>query len=543
MRNKALVSVIMPLLNAERFIRRKPIGTTKAVFGVADMGSSKESALLDRILKLKDAVFPNFALLFAYLLIRNGEVPAHNELVYLLHLAKQWNPSFLSNDWTFAGPLPSHFVFNLLFGPLTLLFPLEIVGWLGRIFCWSLILLALIQVGKHFRIPLWMITLSILFWLFYGQSIVGGEWIFGPFEAKCIAYALLFFSLNGFMHQRGIIFPSILLGLAFSFHALVGFWGALAIGLSLVVLRYPTDVIIKFGCYTTLAALPGLIPLLTTPLDESTEAWRFVAFVVMPYHFDPFSFPPWKLFLLVILLCFNWLHFRSDKNNHALRFLMIFQVFFAVFFISGFFARFADNYVLLKLMPCRIFPVLLPLFFFFHLMSTLQHCSSIKSPTALVAGGFLALAMFGIPAKLTVNYVKALYREETRDEEDLKRAFQWVAKNTPPDSIVIVPPWRKDSFYLSQRAQIANWWVLRFDRLTEWRERLETLAGDLSSLTDGTEKANMTQTMRHYNGLAATDIASLVEKYGADYLVSSAKYSYPILFNSGTYKVYSLTNR
>src|ERR1051325_6011645 len=105
MRNKALVSVIMPLLNAEPFIRRKPIGTTRAVFGVADMGSSKESALLDRTLKLKDAVFPNFALLSAYLVIRNGAVPAHNELVYLLYLAKQWNPNLLSNDWTFSGPL------------------------------------------------------------------------------------------------------------------------------------------------------------------------------------------------------------------------------------------------------------------------------------------------------------------------------------------------------------------------------------------------------------------------------------------------------
>ena len=44
----------------------------------------------------------------------------------------------------------------------------------------------------------------------------------------------------------------------------------------------------------------------------------------------------------------------------------------------------------------------------------------------------------------------------------------------------------------------------------------------------------------HYNQLTEKDIRSIVEKYGGDYLVSKGGYSYPILFDSGTYKVYSL---
>ena len=60
----------------------------------------------------------------------------------------------------------------------------------------------------------------------------------------------------------------------------------------------------------------------------------------------------------------------------------------------------------------------------------------------------------------------------------MEKAFKWIAKNTPTNSIIISPPWRGDSFYLSRRAQIASWWLPRFDRLTEWRERLELLAGD-----------------------------------------------------------------
>jgi hypothetical protein len=528
--------------------QRNPIGMSKSAVDVTCIGMvSKEFGLFDRGVKLKEAFFPNFALLFAYVLILNREgahVPSNNESLYLLQLAKLWNPDFLSNDWTFSGLLFTHFVFNFIFGSLTLLLSLEVVGWIGRILSWSLILVSLFQFGKHFRIPLWMITVSILLWLFYGQSIVGGEWILGTFEAKCIAYALLFFSLDGFMQERQVR-PSILLGLAFSFHPLVGFWGGLAIGLSLLVLRHPIKAIMKCGSYAVLFALPGLIPLLVASWNgepQSSEALRFVSLVVIPYHLDPFYFASSKLFLLLlgILLCFNWLQFRSEGKSHGLRFLISFQAFLGLFFILGFLARFTENYELLMLMPCRLFPVLLPLFFFFHLSSALHHSSSIKTGKVLVTVGCFALAMFGNPVDVFVDTVKKHYSMWTRQEEDVEGAFKWIAKNTPTNSIVISPPWRGESFYLSQRAQVASWWVPRFDRLTEWRDRLESMVGDVSGVRPGTTKARMEHIVARYNQLTATEIASLVEKYGAEYLVTSAKYSYPALFNSGTYKVYSL---
>jgi hypothetical protein len=132
------------------------------------------------------------------------------------------------------------------------------------------------------------------------------------------------------------------------------------------------------------------------------------------------------------------------------------------------------------------------------------------------------------------------YHLWTRQEEDVKEAFKWIAKNTPANSIVISPPWRGDSFYLTRRAQIASWWLPRFDRLTQWRERLELLAGDLSIVREQTTKARMEQMKAHYNQLTATDILSITEKYGGDYLISLAGYSYPVLYEAGIYKVYAL---
>jgi hypothetical protein len=525
------------------------MGGAKTTIGITKRTgcSSKGFALFDNVLKLKVGPLLSFALLFAYVLILNREgssVPSNNEFVYLPYLAKAWNPAFLSNDWTFSGPLPSHVVFNLLFGPLTLLFPLEVVGWIGRTLSWSLILVALLQLGRHFRIPLWMITVAILSWLFYGQSIVGGEWVLGTFEAKSIAYALLFFALDGFVRQR-VILPWILLGLAFSFHPLVGLWAMLAIGLSLLILGYSTDAIIKCACYTALFALPGVIPLLLTSFEdgsEPSEVWKFITLVVIPYHFDPYYFGGNKLLLLLLalMLGFNYLHYRLVGKSPVLQFMIIFQAFLGFFFILGFLLRFTENYQLLVLMPCRLFPVLIPLFFFFCLVSALYDYGSIKSGKSLILAGFLIVAALGNPINLFVDRMIRHYDLWTRQEEDVKTAFKWIAENTPADSIVISPPWRGDSFYLTRRAQVASWWLPRFDRLTEWRERLELLAGDLSSVREGTTKARMEQMTSHYHQLTATDIASITEKYGAEYLVSSVGYSYPVLFESGIYKVYSL---
>jgi hypothetical protein len=66
------------------------------------------------------------------------------------------------------------------------------------------------------------------------------------------------------------------------------------------------------------------------------------------------------------------------------------------------------------------------------------------------------------------------------------------------------------------------------------------VGGDFSGVRSGTIKARREQMIAHYNQLTATDIEVIKEKYGAEYLITSAKYSYPALFNSGSYKVYSL---
>jgi len=483
----------------------------------------------------------NFAFLFSLVSIMNKSVPRYNELIYLPALLKRWNPRYLLNDWTFSERSAAHDVFNLLFGFPTLLFPLEIVGWIGRVVCWSLLIMALLQLGQLLRIPRWCITLSIVLWLLVRQSVFGHERILGPFEAKSVAYVMLLFSITGFLKNR-LVFPSVLLGLSVSFHPVVGVWGGLAIGLSLMVCRYPFHRLVNIGCYAFLFALPGLMlmfPVVFQMSARSSDDWRFISLVVLPSDFDPLSFPNEKLLLLCVLLTFNWLYFRQKRGDQSIRFLMAFQGFLGVLFSLGVFSRLTENIHLLKLMPGRLFPVFVALFFFFNLMHAFHHRSSLR-----IQAGLLALAMLAfLPPETSlarpVQRPGDRHWAYTHNDDDLRRSFTWISENTLNGSVAILPPWKKDSFYYSKRAQVASWHAVRVDRPGEWRTRMESMVGDVAKAT-GSGRTKYERMEHHYHHLTEADVFSISEQYGAEYFVSGQAYPYPVLFDSPTYKVYLL---
>ena len=496
------------------------------------------------LMELKNNFFLNLAFLLASILLLApslGPVPSSNENAYLLLMAQQWDPTLLARDWTFAAPVYSHLIFSFLFGSLTVPFSMEAAGWIGRILSWLLILIALVRLGRHFDIPPWMISLSIFLWLLYQQSPVGGEFVLGTFEAKSVAYIFLFFSLAELAQGKDLL-GSFLLGLCFTFHGVVGMWALLGVGLSVLFLRYPLARLVKMAACVLVAAAPGLIiiwPTISGSWSFTQEQAKFFALEAAPFHLDPMSFPKRDVFALLSLFFFDWLYFRSAASNKALRFLNYFLIFLGLFSLLGLIARLAGYYRFLFYFPFRLFPIFVPLFFFFSLMSVCQH-NVFARPAGrkLLAVGILALLCLPSAVGELIDQTKRHYGYFTQyyDWDDLQRTFIWVSANTPKDSIIILPPWRKESFYLTKRATIAHWASPRMDRFKEWQERIRALLGDFSVEDEhlGRKWEN------HYNQLSETDIASIVEKYGGDYLISEGSYSYPILFDSGTYKVYSI---
>lgn len=497
-----------------------------------------------RLANLANSLPLNLAFLLASVLALApalGPVPSSNENLYLLYLLKAWDPSFLARDWTFAGPFYGHWIFSYIFGSMTVFMPLETVAWIGRVLTWILLLLGLIQIGKQFRIPLSLISLAIFLWLLYQQAPVGGEWVIGTFEAKGIAYICLFFALAELMKGRDL-WGACLLGLCYTFHGVVGMWALLAAGASVLFLRYPFARLLKMAAVVFVAAAPGLVVTLPVFLGDwsvSRADAEFLAAVAAPFHLDPLSFPKRDLALLAILFAFNVLTYRSSLVNNPLRLLHYFSLALGLFFLVGIMARLAGHYGFLLYYPFRLFPIFVPLLFFFSLMNVCYH-------RAVVGRAGVTLLSVGVLALLSLPGALGQLIQETKlhqrmwatyyDWDDLQKCFLWVEKNTPEDATIIMPPWKKESYYLTRRATIANWATPRMDRFGEWRQRIAALVGESSADDEhlGRKWAD------HYSDLSEPEIAALAAKYGGEYLISESQYAYPIAFASGTYKVYAL---
>jgi hypothetical protein len=497
------------------------------------------------ISEIKNNAILNFAFVIAGILLLApalGPVPSSNENVYLLDLARVWNPSLLSNDWTWAPPLYSHRVFSFLFGMPTLIFSLETVGWIGRILSWTLITIALFRLGRQLKMPLWMNSLAIFLWLLYQQALVGGEFILGTFEAKSIAYIFLFFGLSLLIEERDF-WGSLCLGLCFTFHAVIGMWALLATGLSVLCLRYSIPRLVKMAAAVLLAVIPGLIviwPTISGNWTLSLQQAKYLALVAAPFHMDPLSFPKRDVLLLAILFAFNWFYFGSVPDKKPAKLLNYFQLFLGVFALIGVAARVTEHYRFLFYFPFRLFPVFVPLFFFMNVLALCQDRILMHSKNGLLALAMVGLLAFPSALNQLIDQTKLHYRMWATfyDWDDMQKCFIWVSEHTPLTATVILPPWRKESFYLTKRATVAHWPSPRIDRFEEWQDRIKLLMGEFSFNDEDLSK----KWDQHYNQLDEATIDQLKRSYGGDYLISKGSYQYPIVWDSGTYRVYSLSS-
>lgn len=479
-------------------------------------------------------LIPYLAFLLAAVILFHGKpVPFSNEFLYLSRL----EPDFLIHDWTFQSPANEHWLFNLVFTFPVLIFSSEAVAWFGRVTFWVLSLAGLIRTGRFWGIAYWQIATATFFWLAFGQAALNGEWLFGGFEAKVVAYCLLIFSLVGFSKRR-IIAPSILLGLAFAFHPAVGLWAIPAVIFALIAEKTALVDIGKAVLVSFVFSLPGLLPLVADQVGGAPgtfEDWRLIVLYRMPYHLDAFQFSKSGIVLVVMMLGFNWYVIRRD-SNFALRFLLKFQIALGAFFFAGIILRSLEIFPLLRFMPMRLFPVFTPLFFIFSAFYYAERLSSFKRKAAV---SLFAALVVAAQNPFRVAYVQA---SETitawqAAPDSFTVTSRWIANNLPPDAVVIQPPHRRDFWYHTRRAAVASFAYPPYDRLTEWRERLSDLTGGADLLNSDLSPETMEAA---YNRLSHEQIDRLKIKYGATHLVSRTEYSYPIHYESEDYKVYRL---
>ncbi len=479
------------------------------------------------------------------LVSRGVPVPSGNEYVYLLLPVRRWNPHFLANDWTFSLPWNAHFAFDCLVAPFTGFLSIVVIGWVGRILSWTATLLAMFRLGERFEVPRSLTATAILLWLANGQSIVAGEWIFGGFEAKCLAHPLLLFALDAFLQGKNRL-GAVLLGLTFSFHPAVGMWGSFAIGFTLLILGAGFRQLLSIVVTVLGFSLPGLIPLLLEMIRSQRNSfpdWQFLALVRLPHHLDPFSWPLRSILSLHLMFLFNWLYTRKipNRNNSSLHFLLLFQMGLGLAFELGVLARAGHLYSSLNYMPFRLAPVYIPLFFLLSVFRAYKH-NEIHSSDRVTAGlALLCILSMYNPISYFIDQFQETRRAWAKTNDDLVNSFRWVAQNAPQDAVVVLPPWRSDSYYHAQRAQVANWQWVSLSGTQGWRQRIEALAGsEWESAKDGGER--MKEMERGYSRLTMEQIRQLALRFKCSFMVTQTDYPIPVRFHSGSYKVYDLND-
>ncbi len=472
---------------------------------------------------IKDNFWLQFGLLLVAIFAFVGKpVPYGNEPIYLLRLVKIYQPNLFPNDISFSTTASEHWLYNHIFGFLPLFFSIQTFAWVCRISVWIILLFAIFRLAKHWKISNFAVTISIFIWLALGQTIVNGEWIFGGFEAKNLAYIFLLFALDYFLQKREIV-ASILLGLSFSFHPAVGLWAILAVGISLVFERYNFKTILQVIVITGLFASIGLVNLFGETNANAAD-WKFFVTERAPEHLDPFYWLVKGFGVVALMFAFCFL---ANWNSCLRKFLIA----LGIFFVIGLVLRFFEQWQLLCLMPMRLFPVFLPLFFFFTLAETLKA----KSFTALSA--FIAILVFinilwWQKSELSpIVQVKETLQIWTTKTDDETKAYLWLRENSPNDSVILSPPNNRNVWFYSNRSQFASFSYPPFEKMTEWRERLKKIIG---------ENYGSVAISTAYKNLSEAEINKIADKDRIDYLVSETNYGFRKVFESGNWKIYRL---
>lgn len=476
-------------------------------------------------------------------------VPSGNELTYLMGLQHYADPSYLPGDWTFGSGFDEHFIWLRVFAPLANLFGIEVLGWAGRLVLWTSVVVLLVWIGRQLGARPMFTGLAVVLWLGLDQSMgVGASRIVSGFEPSTVAYPILLGAMVLAL-SRKVEFALLAGGLAFSFHPGIGLWGSGALALTLLTIPDTRSKAWRSIWLLIVGALPGAVPqvLSLTRSNLTPDDAAFLALQRVPHHVDPFSFGQRGPLLLVLMLAFNLLLHWRLREEFPQRLLGWIQVFALVPVLLGIVARLLGQTWFLILFPFRLLPVLVPALFMINLGALLSRRQlALLWPGGRGAAQDRLRGVFGLAAAAGAlvlwNPIVGLATDISENLEiwqaadtDAEIALAWVATGTPADGVVLGPPAREDLFYLTERSQYVSWEAIPYDRVPEWRRRLESVMppGFVPAATQGREWEEQ------FAELQLERLLSLTPR--VDYVITTADYDLPVMFTKGAWTVYRVT--
>lgn len=512
-----------------------------------------------------------FCFLCAGFLFR-GIMGLNNE-VHHLPLAKQHiKPDWLAGDFYYSEDSGYRLLFQNILGRVVVEWGFLKASIAGRLVGYGLLAVAFVGLARMLRFGTVSLLLALsLFLVNPEQGAVAGEWLVGGIEPKVFAYALCLMAIP-VLFRGNYPLAAVLLGLATSFHVLVGGWFLVACvtwvvfcGESRIRIRtvlYCTVFYLFWGGFGSLSIYKELTSMVNS-VNALDSSYLYV-FMRNPHHLNPLSWGSLNWFILFIysvsFLCaykmMASIEYYSNNDGscgnifNLNKLVLCSMSFFAAGLLVSFGGR---SEIFLKYYPFRVGDILLPLavcFSFVYLMNQkyiLKSTSKIKITLIVI---IITLYSHNIYAN-----VKAFINIENFPSEDQlasaewKEMCDWIRHNTAPHSLVVSPPSELESFaWLSERPTLVKFRFVpssKTGRVDEWYNRLVDLSGgrDLKGFVrrDRDPRAIIAAELDiGYRTLSLEAMMRIMDKYGAKYWVTHAGHAVdlPVVHSNSQYILY-----
>lgn len=461
--------------------------------------------------------------------------PEVNEAHYLTKAKHFWNPDFCPNDLFLTSSSP-HWVFYVLCGWPTLFLSLESAAWLGRSLTWLLMAVAWQRLSWQITPRVWVAPITaILFFLLNDRFHLAGEWVVGGFEAKGIAYALVWFAIARILIQDWNR-AWLLLGIGAAFHPLAGGWSFLAcLGVRLVYwfqrgsvdLSSPThqdsQIILeskkRFGLANEsywlggglMLAIAGAIPSVWADFGVDLEL-AFAAHWVhvhkrLSHHllFGAFATDRIAMFTLMVVgwgLVF-WIGFKNGDLREQWRRDVLFHLGIASLLISlmglvlsAIAESKSQNHELatslLRFYWFRLSDFMIPTTLALSmgcLIRRIFHQTAGRRAKLVYGFSILALVCAGMLLVLQKHHdlrpisdQRSLPKYDTQQKSyqaflNWRKVCDWIARETPTDAVFITPADQQTFKWYAGRSEVANWKDTPQDALSvnQWYQRVTEL--------------------------------------------------------------------
>jgi hypothetical protein len=471
------------------------------------------------------------------------------------------NHSWLPNDWYLNLNIVYRQAFSLILGPLVSLLGFEWGAVAGRLLVYLIFAISVYYLFKTLRLN-FSVGVVVLFIFLGNQSLVAAEWIVKGVDTKSVAYAMALLSLVAFFRKRfslGWLFA----GFALSFHMLIGVYSLICLGISFIMnksyLKGSWRLLFKYWWILILSGFWGLLAavnqIYTEIVNFTDPGWDVYINYRVPFHVLPRWLDGiWQYELLVFILVFLLIYLFAVPR--VARFYSAYALGSVFLFCLGLVIDRLGQELLLKFYWFRLPDVMVPLFgltltaflvgcifnkrTFSNKLpgSTDTQTSAIFSLIVMFIAGFISIQSVFIVFDNSVHFDPVNTWQKHPETEML----EWIAVNTPKDSVFLVDP-MMDYFYIeAQRPMFVSFKSSPQSApdILEWYERIVLVNGGKTPEKRGF-LAYKELTPNFYD-LNADQVRKIVSMYHLDYFLGSNKQDLPfdVVRKTTRYTLYRL---